>query len=179
MWAIRSFLALVLSWVCLPVSASLPGEAQQASQPPLKQCSSGQVEAWGFIDVARASVWLPDCERLTFPFQPPVALRFAYEREVPGDAFAESAMAMLERNMDADTFKALEARFREFNSHYRDTRDGDVYVMLYDREGNLTLWFNDERLTRTQGDRFASHYFRIWFGPKPFSRGLKKALLNR
>jgi hypothetical protein len=121
---------------------------------------------------------MPDCGKLAWPLEPPVLLRFGYNRKVPGDAFAKSARAMLERNIEESAFRALSDRIERFNANYRDTAKGDTYSMLYESDGTLTLWLNDTRLGHEQGHAFARQYLKIWFGPKPYSAKLKEALLT-
>lgn len=173
-------LPLLLALTAPSVAAESPLTKPVRERTPqgLSQCSTGVIEVWGFIDVGRASVWMPDCSRLEWPLQPPLLLRFGYDREVPGKAFAKSSRAMLERNLEESTFRAMEERFQAFNANYRDTSEGDVYTMLYETDGRLTLWLNDMRLAREQGHDFARQYLKIWFGPRPFSEKLKEALLS-
>lgn len=174
---ITALLLLALT-TSAPAAPELPGPVQTAANAAIKRCSTGAIKVWGFINVGQASVWLADCSRLSMPLEPPLLLRFGYQREVPGDAFAESALAMLERNLDEATFRELESRFRAFNANYRDTDEGDVYSMLYQEDGTLTLWLNDRELARESGHDFARHYLKIWFGPRPFSDRLKESLLT-
>ena len=144
----------------------------------LETCTEAEVRAWRFIRVGQARLALADCSSLSHPFAPPLKLTFAYGREVPGHAFSESAMAMLERNLDGDSFQAKRDRFEEFNSAYRDTSDGDVYQLHFGSGGEFVLTFNGEVIAREQGDDFANAYMTIWFGERPFSRPLKTALLE-
>lgn len=176
MRTLSAFLCLCLAGAT--GAETLPESLRAASEQPLKQCSTGVIEVWGFIDVGKASVWLPDCERLEMPLQPPLMLRFGYDREVPGHAFARSARAMLQRNMDESTYRELQEQFETFNSSYRDTQEGDVYSMLWQEDGSVTLWLNDRKLAEERGERFARHYLKIWFGPDPYSDKLKQALLT-
>lgn len=164
-----------------PVAAREPAPdfLETAAGTALEACSSARVKAWKIISVARASVYLPDCERLDWPLQPPVALRFAYEREVPGNAFTESANEMLARNMNADDFGKISNAAAAFNEHYRSVGDGDTYHMLRHGDGHLTLWLNGEELVSVHNPALARHYFLIWFGEKPFSESLKQDLLDR
>lgn len=175
------FLLSLLLALTVPSVASespLPEPVRERTSQSLSRCSTGVIEVWGFIDVGRASVWMPDCSRLEWPLEPPLLLRFGYDRKVPGKAFAKSSLAMLERNMGKSTFRAMEERFRAFNANYRDTSEGDVYTMLYETDGSLTLWLNDRHLAGEQGHDFARQYLKIWFGPRPFSDKLKDALLS-
>lgn len=168
----------VLAPLAAAAEPTLPQPLRQESEQRMQQCSTGTIKVWGFIKVGEASVWMPDCSRLKMPLEPPLLLRFGYQREVPGDAFAESALAMLERNLSGENFQQLKARFQQFNAHYQTTSDGDIYSMHYGEDGTLTLWLNDNRLAREQGHDFAGQYLKIWFGPEPFSSRLKKELLS-
>jgi hypothetical protein len=154
-----------------------PGFLTTAANTELQPCSAAQVKAWMMFKVARANVYLPDCEQLNWPFDPPVALRFAYQREVPARGFTESANEMLQRNLAKEEFQALEEAIRNFNAQYRDVEDGDTYYMLRTERG-LTLWLNGEELTSVDNPELARIYFRIWFGEKPFSGSLREDLLT-
>lgn len=176
-------LAIALLLWAMPAAANeqapaSPDFLENAAGQPLQACSSARVKAWKFIKVARANVYLPDCDRLEWPLRPPVALRFAYEREVPGSAFTESANKMLARNMSADDFREIEKEADAFNQHYRDVDDGDTYHMLRHGDGRLTLWLNGEELVSVDNPALARRYFLIWFGEKPFSDSLKRDLLD-
>lgn len=154
-----------------------PDFLDAAADTELRACSAAQVKAWMMFKVARANVYLPDCDRLSHPLEPPVALRFAYQREVPARGFTESANEMLERNLDEDEFRTLEDAIRDFNGHYQDVDDGDTYYMLR-TEDSLTLWLNGEELASVENPELARIYFRIWFGEEPFSDRLRKDLLE-
>jgi hypothetical protein len=173
-----SLMLLVLSAPAMANPASVPDHVNAKSESPLKACSASVVEALGFIDVGKANVFMSDCSKLTVPFEPPVALRFAYDRKVPGKAFRKAANAMLERNLEDAEFQALKERIESFNSRYVDIADGDAYYMLRDGEGGLHLWLNDRMLASVQDPELAAAYFRIWFGDKPFSGELKENLLT-
>ncbi len=154
-----------------------PAFLTQAAKTELQPCSAAQVKAWMMFKVARANVYLPDCEQLSWPFPAPVALRFAYQREVPARGFTESANEMLERNLGEEKFQALENVIRTFNDAYQDVDDGDTYYMLRTDE-DLTLWLEGEELASVQNPELARVYFRIWFGDKPFSDSLREDLLE-
>lgn len=157
--------------------APLPASVQQTAGAALKPCSAARVKAWMLFKVARANVYLPDCARLRWPLQSPVALRFAYEREVPARGFTESANKMLQRNLDQAAWSRLEPAIRSFNDQYRDVEAGDTYYMLR-QQGRLTLWLNTERLVSVDHPDLARVYFRIWFGENPFSDSLREDLLT-
>src|SRR5690554_272707 len=148
-----------------------------AAQTNMTACSDAPVQALRFIDVATASLWRNDCNNNDAMLSAPLQLEFTYHRKVPGNAFNRSANAMFERNVSSATFAALKARLHAFNSHYRDTVDGDHYQLRYLSDGTLELLFNNELLVREKGHDFAQAYLQIWFGPKPYSERLKQQLL--
>lgn len=143
-------------------------------------CTRAPVKALKFIQVGTASLSKPTCdgrgERL---LAPPLQLDFAYTRAVPGDAFAEAAMVMIERNVDADRFASLAPRLKAFNRAYRDIDDGDRYRLQYLPSGELQLWLNNEKLATEQGHDFARAYLTIWFGERPYSDTMKDTLLGQ
>lgn len=154
-----------------------PHPAELDSQTRLDPCRSAPVKALRFIKVGKATLWRNDCVNGQASLQPPLLLEFAYQRDVPGSAFSQAAMAMVERNVSDATFAELKARLERFNSHYRDIGDGDRYQLRYLPGGELELLLNNEVLTREQGHDFALAYLNIWFGPQPYSESLKKQLL--
>ena len=175
----KTLLALLMFAVASAgmASSAMPRAAELDSQTRLNLCRSAPVKALRFIEVGKAMLWRNNCVGGQEALQPPLLLEFAYQREVPGAAFSQAAMAMIERNVGDSTFAELKARLERFNSHYRDIGDGDRYQLRYLPGGELELLLNDELLTREQGHDFASAYLNIWFGPQPYSESLKKQLL--
>lgn len=175
----KALLALVMLATASSVTASTgqPHAAELDSQTRLNLCRSAPVKALRFIEVGKATLWRDDCVSGQASLQPPLLLEFAYQRDVPGSAFSQAAMAMVERNVSDITFAELKVRLERFNSHYRDIGDGDRYQLRYLPGGELELLLNNEVLAREQGHDFASAYLNIWFGPQPYSERLKKQLL--
>lgn len=145
----------------------------------LETCTTADVRAWRIIRVGEASLALDDCSEISHPFSAPFRLRFSYQRDIPGDAFRESSLAMLERNLDEKAYAELKARFEQFNQGYVDTGDGDTYQLSLGTEGDFILSFNERVIAREKGEDFANAYLQIWFGEKPFSGSLKDNLLDR
>lgn len=180
----KRFITLVLAVVLAPAPAAAadatepaPDHVEGAAGTELQACSAARVKAWMFIKVARANVYLSDCGNLEHPFSPPVALRFAYEREVPARGFTESANEMLKRNLASKQYARLKQPLMDFNDHYKAVEDGDTYYMLRTKD-TLTLWLNERELASVDNPELARHYFRIWFGPEPFSDRLREELLQ-
>lgn len=175
----KALLALILLSIAGSgmAASGKPHAAELDTQTRLNLCRSAPVKALRFIEVGKAMLWRDNCVGGQAALQPPLLLEFAYQREVPGSAFSQAAMAMIERNVGDTTFAELKARLERFNSHYRDIGDGDRYQLRYLPGGELELLLNDQLLTREQGHDFASAYLNIWFGPQPYSESLKKQLL--
>lgn len=153
---------------------SMPANAQTQWH----HCSRAPVVALTFFTVGEVSLARPDCSLQAQWSQPPLQLTFAYQHAVPGDAFARSSLAMIQRNIDPATFARLEPRLRAFNSVYRDIDAGDAYRLRYLEGDRVELWLNDTLLTREQGKDFALAYLSIWFGQDPYSEKMKRLLLG-
>ena len=172
--AARASLNTVMAAV---LGLTLASGALAADFDAMTRCSSANVKALKIFNVGKASLYREDCGAAD-PLAPPMRLAFGYNREVPGDAFAEAARKMIERNVSDATFNALKARIDRFNSHYRTTRDGDRYTLDYGQDQSMTLRLNGEKLAEEQGKDFAQAYFSIWFGDAPYSEDLKEELLS-
>ncbi|PKM21548.1 MAG: hypothetical protein CVV10_08815 [Gammaproteobacteria bacterium HGW-Gammaproteobacteria-14] len=172
-------------WSLLMVSA-LPLNATQHpsyidEQQVLMLCNKAPVHALRFIHVGEASLWRDSCdsEEQNSALQPPLLLEFAYQRNVPGSAFARAATTMIERNIDSAEFRALADRLEAFNSHYIAIGSGDRYQLRYLADGTLDLLLNDSLLASEKGHEFAQSYLSIWFGDQPYSERMKEQLLAK
>jgi len=171
--AARASLTLPLALLAALTTAG----AGAADFDGMARCSSANVKALKVFNVGKASLFRSDCTAGD-PLAPPLRLAFGYNREVPGDAFAKAARKMIERNVSDNTFESLKSRIDSFNSHYRTTRDGDLYTLDYGEDQSLVLRLNGEKLAEEQGESFAQAYFSIWFGEDPYSDDLKEELLS-
>ena len=153
-----------------------PGYTSENNQP-WQVCARSDVKALRFITVGEATLSRHKCQTSNLQ-SPTMRLSFRYFREVPGDAFAKAALNFLEKNLSKADFERYKARFKQFNNHYQDIGDGDVYTLTY-RPNSLTLALNNTLLATETGDDFARNYLRIWFGETPYSRPLKENLLQR
>lgn len=161
-------LTLLLLWATSSVHAE--------QVPSWQQCSEARVEALGFIEVATASLWRANCGEIDL--SPPLRLQFDYSRSVPGEAMAKAAMAMVERNISEALFETLGERLQNFSDRFEDIARGDRYELLYLEDGQVEMRLNGELLAGEQGHQFANAYLQIWFGPKPYSRDMKRSLLR-
>ncbi|WP_111655989.1 chalcone isomerase family protein [Isoalcanivorax indicus] len=176
-----------MKMICAAVLGVLAGTAMASPDPAtwleeqdirLTECGRGTVRALRVIRVGEAVLYRDDCRRHSSPMEAPLRLQFSYRRDVPGDAFGKAAEAMIERNVSAETFAALQERLQAFNARYRDIGDGDTYQLDYGPDGTLLLSLNGELLATEQGDDFAQSYLTVWFGDRPYNDRLKQDLLG-
>jgi hypothetical protein len=141
----------------------------------LTLCGTGLLEAWGFLDVGYGSLYRPDCNRPWDLYLSEVRyMEFNYEREIPANAFRESARTLLLRQGFQDS-PALEA----FHRAYLDAKAGDTYALYFTPDDGLRLFLNNKLLGHLKDPRLAEGYFAIWLGTQPFDEALKQALLGQ
>lgn len=168
--------ALLVPVPALAADTPAPSASIPVSQTQVEPCNSATVKALGFITVGQATLYRADCAGVE-PLAPPLALEFGYQREIPGSAMGKAASVMIERNVDEALYARLEARIEAFNDAYRDIVPGDRYQLAYSTDGEIVLSYNGKVIAREQGHDFARTYLQIWFGPKPYSKDMKQALL--
>ena len=84
---------------------------------------------------------------------------------------------MLKRNLDKQTFDAIEAALTDFNAGYQEAQQGDRYDIRFSTDLGLSLFKNGQQLSQSDNSLLGEVYFDIWFGKDPFSKGMKKDLL--
>lgn len=157
--------------------ALFPGELN-FSKTQLKLCSTAELKAYRFIAVGDAAVYLEDCQQLATIFlATPKQIRFAYATEIPAHAFQEASDEYLKSNL-GEKYQRWQSAFDQFNNHYQDVKAGDYYDLIYAPKSGLVLQLNGKALATLPGQEIALAYLNIWFGGKPFSEDLKKALLK-
>ena len=104
-------------------------------------------------------------------------MRFAYEKAIPAKAFREASEEYLKINL-GQQYALWEQTFKDFNSNYRDVKDGDYYDLVFDSKAGLQLFLNQKLLGSVTNVDQGLAYFNVWFGKEPFSEDLKKSLLT-
>lgn len=143
---------------------------------PLFQCSQASVSALMFIDVADAALFSSDCSvlpRLADELQ----ISFIYHRDFAAENFIEAAETLLKRNLSEAEYQQIEADLNAFNKPYQDVEAGDRYDVRL-TGGGLQLLKNGTPLSQHPSQTLGRHYFKIWFGDKPFNNKLKQQLLT-
>jgi len=157
-------------------SLHLNGTGHHIRQP-LSLCGQAKLKAYKVFTVGQGALYRPDCAKSwQLNETEPKLMFFRYNREIPGHAFAESAEAILQRNIElnAGELAILDA----FHKHYRDIGEGDTYTISYSPDAGLRLYLNDNLLGKLVQQPLAHQYFSIWLGEKPFDEKLKTRLLG-
>lgn len=147
-----------------------------SQEKTLNRCSIGQLKAYRIFHVGYAALYLNDCKNSGDIFSNSnIILRFAYDREIPANAFSEAANEYLKINL-GEQFQQWRQSLGNFNNAYRDIKDGDYYDLEYNPQNGLKLQLNGRLLSQISDPEIGLAYFTIWFGEQPFSKKLKTAL---
>jgi len=65
-----------------------------------------------------------------------------------------------------------------FNAFWRDSEEGDVFILDYVPGEGTHVVFNGERVGTIAGEAFNQALLRIWLGPEPPTEDLKEGLLG-
>lgn len=172
----RLFLASFLMTLAAPAlqaATPFPDEVTVENRQLLKQ-GEGRFAWWGFT-VYRAAYY----EEITSEGPPARRLEIHYERDIPQEKIVRGGNYWLRKNVDDTTWEALQPALETLNATYTSVRKGDVYTLTTVPGLGLFLELNGSRLPLIDDPLLSQHYFAIWLGEQPLSRGLKEDLLGR
>ena len=106
------------------------------------------------------------------------ALRLCYDRAFSADEFSKVTVDFMTDNNPLEVVKAVEKEIDAFNKLYQAVVPGDCYALVFVKGQGLSFFKNDVELGKPGKDKFAEAVFRIWFGPEPFSKGMRDDLLE-
>jgi hypothetical protein len=134
---------------------------------------------WMFIKLYDGALYL-DSENSGTDVLDDVAkrLELQYKVGISADQFRESGDAILKRNVDEATWRAIQDRLAVLNAAYRDVQKGDRYALTYTPEKGTTLSLNGEPLVTVEGEDFARAYFSIWLGEDAAKKSFRDDLLG-
>lgn len=151
----------------------------QGATIPLKRCSEAEVNAYRYIHVGNAALYLEDCTQLASIFANTAKhLRFAYDQDIPAHAFQEASVEYLKINL-GKKYAQWQKQFEQFNSHYHNVKAGDYYDLIYHPQTGLRLQLNGQDLATIKEHEAGLAYLNVWFGEEPFSEALKSQLLKQ
>ena len=131
------------------------------------------------FDVLSAGIYLPDnVPAKDFVKPGSKALRLCYDRKFSAEEFSKVTVDFLKDNNPIEIVNEVRKEIAVFNSLYEAVVPGDCYALFY-VEGKGLVFYKNDRVLGTPGqDKFAEAVFRIWFGPDPFSSGMRDNLLE-
>jgi len=107
-------------------------------------------------------------------------LRLNYAVDLTVDKFVLAANTVLQRQHSAAQLQRVKPLIDRVHNSYKDVKKGDIYVLCYDANTQLTrLELNDQLLVQVNSPEFAKVYFGLWLGAKaPLSAPLRASLLQ-
>ncbi len=108
----------------------------------------------------------------------PRRLEIEYFWSIPATGFVRATFEGIEKNVDLETWRALQPRIERFSRLYADVRPGDRYQLTYLPGRGTELALNGRPRGVVEGADFAAALFSIWLGQEPFDASLKQQLLE-
>ena len=131
------------------------------------------------FDVLSAGIYLPaNIPAKDFVKPGSKALRLCYDRKFSAEEFSKVTVDFMKDNNPIEVVTAVRKEIDVFNSLYEAVVPGDCYALFYVKGKGLVFYKNDKVLGTPGQDKFAEAVFRIWFGPDPFSSGMRDDLLE-
>ncbi|MCV6605023.1 MAG: chalcone isomerase family protein [Porticoccaceae bacterium] len=180
MKTVARLLTLLALQLALPASASsgVFESSVQLDNQQLQLCNSANIKVMGMFSLGTAALYLQDCSLKHEPLKQPMQLSIVYKRDFSPQDFQKSAYKLLKRNLSKTQFSAVESELKNFNSNYQAITKGDRYDICFSEKTGLLLRKNGALISQSQSEALGQSYFLIWFGERPFSKSLKKKLLQ-
>jgi len=105
-------------------------------------------------------------------------LEVEYLRAIKGEDFGPATIALMQKNVDAQTMERLADEIAYHNSLYEDVQPGDRATLTYLPGRGTELALNSRVLGVIEGAEFASALFSIWIGEQPIDGAFKAQLLG-
>jgi chalcone isomerase-like protein len=83
-----------------------------------------------------------------------------------------------EDNSSEAEIESLADEITAFNALWRDSEEGDVFMLDYIPGEGTHVVFNGDRVGTIEGEAFNQALMRIWLGPEPPTEDLKEGLLG-
>lgn len=148
----------------------------QLETTALQQCSAVPIKVMLF-NLGDVALYREECNDTSDLTSLPIQLSFIYKRSFDAEDFQKSSVELLKRNLDKQTFDAIEAALTDFNAGYQEAKQGDRYDIRFSSDLGLRLFKNGQQLSQSDNSLLGEVYFDIWFGKDPFSKGMKRDLL--
>jgi hypothetical protein len=107
-----------------------------------------------------------------------MVLHFLY-KEVGAEKLADGWTEGFRKNQRDAELEQLQERLRQFNALFPAVRRGDrIEIDLLPGKGTAVR-VNGKEAGRVVGEDFSRALLKVWLGPKPADKGLKKGLLGK
>jgi len=106
-----------------------------------------------------------------------VVMHFLYHK-VGRDKLTEGWREGFDHNLDTATLAAMRARLADFTRLFPDMHGGDTVLLDLLPGTGTEVRINGHLAGTIPGDDFYRALLRVWLGPKPADRELKRALLG-
>lgn len=141
----------------------------------LQLCAKTSVRVLGFINIGDAALYAKDCNQRE---QAPLQLSIRYARGFTGNELREASDELLRRNLSSAVYENSASEIATINSWYQDIAPGQRYDIHFCEQHGLSLYKDSVMLGQSKAEAPGQDYLSIWLGDKPFSKAMKKALLN-
>ncbi len=109
----------------------------------------------------------------------PRRLSLEYRVAIDRADIETAAWRTLERQHDSTRLAALRPAIDQLHGAMQSVQPGDRYLLEYQGDGTLELYFNEQPVIRLQNPELAEVYFGIWLGEPPLSPRLRAQLIGR
>lgn len=106
-------------------------------------------------------------------------LSIRYARGFSGDELRQASDELLQRNITEADYASAAEEIASINSWYQSVTPGQRYDVHFCQHHGLALYKDGNMLGQSLAQAPGQQYLSIWLGDKPFSKAMKKALLNK
>lgn len=135
-----------------------------------------------FIDVYVGALYLPaktaDAGAILSDDGPGSVLMHIVHSEISKKKITDGWTDGLEANLEKSELQALQPRLDAFNTLFTVLRNGDVLGIEYTPDSGTAVRINGEWRGAVEGNDFFRALLKIWIGPNPISKSLKRDMLN-
>jgi hypothetical protein len=135
-----------------------------------------------FMDIYIGALYLPaktsDSSAILGGSGPASVLMHFLYSEVSKKKITDGWNDGLKANLDPGAMQSLAADLERFNSLFRTVRKGEAIRIDYSPGTGTEVRINDELRGTVAGNDFYRALLKVWLGPRPVSKSLKKAMLG-
>ena len=174
--ACQPVFAVTIEEVEIPDTITLAGNGQ-----PLSLNGAGVRKKY-FMDIYIGALYLPartpDSSAILSDSGPASVLMHFLYSEVSKEKIIDGWNDGLKENLDPAVLQSMTPDLERFNALFRTVHEGDAIRIDYIPGTGTEVRINDELRGAVAGNDFFRALLKVWLGPKPISKALKKAMLG-